>query len=125
MVLVTGRISDGDEYPGAYYAALGTSSGTNPPSRCCACGSLVGRGDRPPRRRRGPRPRRPATGLRHRAVVTSVPLAVYLFASVNPSGVVVGGVAAYWCAVTSTCATGRPRRRRALAGLAVVAASSR
>jgi hypothetical protein len=44
---------------------------------------------------------------------TLVPLGVFLFASTNPSGLAVAGVAAYWCAAYTFMTMGRDRRRLA------------
>jgi len=56
------------------------------------------------------------------ALTTFVPMGVYLFASNNPSGLTVAGVAAYWCAAHVYLAGPRSSRRRvwAAAGLMIV-----
>jgi hypothetical protein len=54
---------------------------------------------------------------------SSVPLGVYLLASVHPSGVVVAAVPAFWCATTSFLLNGVSGRRRAAQAAVAVAAA--
>lgn len=57
-------------------------------------------------------------------LTTLVPLGVFLFASTNPSGVAVAGVAAFWCAAQGyLSADGRGRRRTVLVVALMVAGS--
>jgi hypothetical protein len=58
------------------------------------------------------------------ALTTLVPLGVFLFASTNPSGIAVAGVAAYWCAAYTFMSLPRARSRRGLAVVGVLLAAS-
>ena len=58
------------------------------------------------------------------ALTTLVPLGVFLFASTNPSGVAVAGVAAYWCAAYAFLSLPRVRSRRALAVVGILLTAS-
>jgi hypothetical protein len=57
-------------------------------------------------------------------LTTLVPLGVFLFASNNPSGVAVAGVAAYWCAAYAFMSAGTIRDPRSVAVVALVVVSS-
>jgi hypothetical protein len=54
------------------------------------------------------------------ALTTLVPLGVFLFASNNPSGLAVAGVAAYWCAAYAYMSGSREDRRRFAAVVVVL-----
>jgi hypothetical protein len=56
------------------------------------------------------------------ALTSFVPMGLYLFASNNPSGLTVAGVAAYWCAIVVAMAGAGRRRRRVAASVALVSA---
>jgi hypothetical protein len=57
------------------------------------------------------------------AFTTLVPLGVFAFASTNPSGLAIAGVAAYWCATYTFLSLQPARRRAAAAALALAVAS--
>jgi len=56
-------------------------------------------------------------------LVTLIPMGVFLFASTNPSGLAIAGVAVYWCAALTFLDRDHGRRAVAAAGLALLAAS--
>lgn len=58
------------------------------------------------------------------ALTSFVPTGVFLFASNNPSGLMVAGVAAYWCGAYAYMSEAREHRRRTAAAVAVLVLSS-
>jgi hypothetical protein len=57
-------------------------------------------------------------------ITTLVPLGVFLFASTNPSGIAIAGVASYWCAATMFMNASRLRDRRGLGVTALLLMSA-
>lgn len=120
-------LADDGIYPGLYYTVMGLVVGDQPVNSALLArvvswtlcigfllaGWLV-------------LPRRHRAGYAIMLLVTAVPLAVSLWASTNPSGLVVAAVAASWCAVVALL-HGETRREQMIAGtllvLGVVAAA--
>ncbi len=109
-------------YPGLYYAVMGFAVGDEPVNSALLArtlswticvGFLAGGWYVLPRRHRA--------GYLVMLLVTSIPSALFLWTSTNPSGVVVAAIAAAWCAAIALVhADGR--RERVVAGILLAVA---
>ena len=109
-------------YPGLYYAVMGFAVGDEPVNSALLArtlswticvGFLAGGWSVLPRRHRA--------GYLIMLLVTSIPSALSLWTSTNPSGVVVAAIAAAWCAVIALVHAD-DRRERVVAGILLAAA---